>query len=588
MTSLQGYLPLPDELTAAQVRDWEVFLRTWIAAVNAEAVTAENSPFNDLHIRPLAAFLSAMDTACDRMRGDHDLPTIAAGGAWNCDIATKFVKNFYPQLSAPAYAYGHVRLVFSAGEYREIDRSFRIQFSVLNGVTAGTTVETFYPMLFSPGPLVIRPPGSAWRPLENCYVLTQINDSEYAVDVPVYGAGQSVVPQGTAGAINLTIGGLVEVTSLGTFTTGTGSDSLAALAKKASTQAFASSLNNRTGAVAFLRREFPYLKDATATISGDSEMVRGTVTPLGISKPALDVFVRSDVLNLLQTAVVRLPYYQSQNGQPVRKFIGKLDLPGFGCIIEDIQAVDNTNLDLGLGSDRIKIVSRSKVSSLAPRLSVARSVDEELYIAIQMPVGLQNNDLIDVDIDGAGNPSAAFQISYRADSAIPTVSSCLRSQDVQPVNVQTLARGLTPVWFKSLTIRYRRSPGTLFQTAQATDTITRYINSVAYPDALSDAYIADAVRAAGGTLVDTLCDAQLLFSLASWSRADLQDPATDWLSIEAAMKLIPVYVALTIPQANFNVRDPLLGTADALFYAAGPRNITWFIDSDNITFEEVK
>lgn len=579
MSTFSSYLPAPQDLTPEQIQTVRSVLTAWLAAADLTLDTAPNTPFGDLHLSPAAQLGAAADVALERVIGDHDLQNIAAGGAFNCEVAERFVRNFHPTMAAAQMARGYVRFVFTSDEAREIDRSIALNFDILNGTTAGMSSGIFYPLLYSAGPLQVLPVGSAFVEGQNTFVLRQISESEYGIDVPVYGEATVAVPAGRSAQISATVAGLSRVYAIGAFTAGSTAADVKVLAQLASTQVYASSFSCRFGAVAFLQREFPDLAAASVTLAGDAEMARDTVTPLGVARACMDIWVRGPNVGILETATVRLPFYAVQGATVVRKFIGRLHLPAHPVLIEDVVATDADSLSLS-----VKILSRS-TDSEAPLLAGAHSMQENLWIAIDMPVSPSTGaDAIPLAVEADGTQYGTFTITYRGDSAVEAVTQCISSDDVRPANVRTLVRGFLPVHIKRLTVRLRREPGTFFKEAQARAELVTYFNSLGYPARVSEAHVADIVRYAGGTYLGAGCIGDLIWSLGTHTTESAVDPETDWAAAEAAAKAVPNHRAITLPQLNFTVRDASIGTAGEKFFAAGARNLGYVIDADNITF----
>lgn len=586
--NLPDYLPAPAELTAEEILAARATLTAWLAAAQPELDTAPNTPFGDLFLTPAARMAAAENVAAKRLLGDHNLQNIAAGGAFNCDNATAFVNNFHPSQSENLYSRGYVRLVFSTDAHREIDSGTALRFPVTNGVTAALSSDVFYFLLYDTGALTIRASGSARRENENCYILKQLGDEEYSVDVPVYGVASSAVPAGTAAEFDQAIAGLVRGSAIGVFIAAGEAQTLKTLASRASVQIYASSLNNRFGGMAFLQREFPDLVDMGITLGGDVEMRRDSVNAIGVREAAMDVWVRGSNVGVLETTVVRLTYHSLQSDASLRKFIGRLDLPAFPVLIEDIAVEGDDEIDLGFRDGLIQILSRTSNTRI-PRLAAAHSLLEDLWIGIPMPVDAAGADAIAMDVDTeTGAQSALFRITYRADDAVPAVHACLTADDVQPANVRVLVRGFLPVFIRSITVKYRRDAGAYFNLAQARAEVVAYFNGLRYPDTVSEGKLADIVSYAGGRYAGNVCDARLLWSVASHVRDDADlDPDEDWAGIIADAYQVPQVGALEVRQMEFHVTDSAAGTVNALYHAATPRNLTYFVDADNVHFEAV-
>lgn len=563
--SLTSYFPSYSEIPAETVLAVRSRLETITRSGWPDLDTAPNTPFGDLHLTPLAYLVSAIEMAGQRMFSDLDLANVAAGVINNCDFTKAYLQNFAPTPRESTQATGIVRLSFSNDVGRTIDR--RVLFAFGSGNIFGLR-------LAGPDPLLVLPSGSP-KTNPNQHVLTQFDRTTFIVDVPVIGIMGTAVAAGTDGTSDLVIPGLVEIAALSDFVPGTQEDTVSALAQKTRSTFYSASLTSRGGAVAFVSKEFPQITAASAVVSGDSEMLRDSENPLGVTNGSLDVCVRSSQAFLTDTQLIKLTY-DSQ----LDKFVGRLDLAEQPVKIDSV--VCDTATDVGL---QYTIYSASKNPRRAPLGTAAYSELEQLYIEIPMPRAGDNTRLITTE---DGGTTAYFSVTYRFDPAIKHVSTTLNSADVRPIGVDVLTKGFLPIVIDSLTVEYVKKPGVQVNIDQARQEILTYFLNLGYPDIYFDSAVGDSLLYAGASGVKrVLVSARVQWSVAS-KLLVVENPLQDWA---AAIESARPFPSLTITNASDltpSYVDAALGTAHETMVACGKRNLGYVLDTENLNFSEFK
>lgn len=563
--SLTSYLPTYAEIPAERAAAVRARLETIVRAGWPDLDPTPNTPFGDLHLTPLAYQIAALEIAGERMFSDLDLANVAAGVVNNCDFAKAYLQNFAPTPRESSQASGVIRLAFSNDVGRVIDRRALFAFGAGN---------IFGLRLSGPDALLILPVGSPKTNL-NHYVLTQFDRNSFIVDVPVAGIMGTPVTAGSEGTTDVLVTGLVGITAIADFLSGTREDTVSALAQKTRSTFYAASLTSRGGAVAFISKEFLQITAASAVVSGDHEMLRDSENPLGVTNGSLDVCVRSSQAFLTDTQLVKLSY-----NAELDKFIGRLDLAEIPVKIDGV--VCDTAPTVGL---EYTIYSASRNPVRAPLGTAAYSELEQLYIEIPMPRANDNTRLI---VTENGDTVAYFLVTYRYDPATKHVVTTLNSPEVKPVGVDVLAKSFTPIIVDSLTVEYVKKPGVQVNIDQARQEILSYFLKLGYPDIYFDSAIGDSMLYAGASGVKRIT----VSAHVQWSAATkalvTEDPLEDWASATAVARPFPTLTISSPGDLTPAYVDAALGTGSETLVACGKRNIGYILDSANLNFSEFK
>jgi hypothetical protein len=586
MNLLAQYLPVLSELTPEQVQESLRTLRSLVQAQHPDIATNPGTPLGDLHLLPLAELLTALDVAVQRVAGDHDLSNIGNGKATLCDVASRFVDNFLPYTAGQRLATGYVRLTFSSGARVEIDRGTLIQFEDFAD-TGEAERSVLRLRLFHNGPAVLLPPGSVRAEGENHFLLRRASASSYICDVPVQGTMQGQIREGAGAKLNIDVAGLTNVRALFDFSHGSPETTLSERATRAQRSLYGSATGSRAGIQAILAAEFPDLLAASPIMTGDVEMTRATVNALGLVTPCLDICIKSNQAALLDASAIKLTYIDTQGGDSVRKFIGRLDLAAFPIYLEDIRASSLPTLDLKLGTTAVQVFARS-VTARAPRASAAYSPGEELWICIDMPTSPSGADLLQVETETDGTPYAWFDVTYRYDPSIPVVSDYFQARANQLVNTSVVVKGFLPVVFSRFEVAYTRALGSEFNRQQAIDNIYDYMARLGFPYLFQEGHIQRIMHHAGADQVLRVsCEASLRFSLADrYLREQAPEPTEDYVGALADSVALPVINMSEAAQLNPTLRDFNVGTNNDSFVSVSRHNIAYLLDKSLIFVRE--
>lgn len=578
MDIIATYFPALTEIPEDKLRDTRARLLAYLAAGWPDLDMRPNSVFGDRVLTPFTYLVAAAETAQGRFMSDLDLENVAKGVIYNCDFVRRYLKNFAITEQSTLTSSGIIRITFAADQAYIIDRRARYRF--------GTDV--FDLRLFQDGPLYIQPVGTPPSAELNTCNLVEITDGVYVADVPVTGAMTTPVLAGDTATTDFLPDGLLEVAALTNFQYGLPPESLPVLAQKTRETFYSASLNSPGGVRRYLTKEFPDLTGISAVTTGDAEMIRDVVNPLGFADGRLDVYARSAGYAFTETQIVRLPWVPEQDAQVVGRFIGELKLSHPPYLINRIEAVAAPTLNLDDGAGSQLIFSRSRDYNRAPMVSAAYTSLERLWLSIAMPKdGI--TPLIPLDIAGDGSQSALFRIVFRTDPLRDVVERAIGSRDTAPVGVDVLVRGFIPVVIDQLVVRYSRSRGTTVALDTARKEITDLFSSLSYPRPYSDSRIYDAMLFAGAEDVRSItCRAHVAWSVANRILPP-GVPAPDedhGAAVAAALQPLPI----TIGDSRGLMpayRDQGLATVSATFEAIGPRNIMFILDASVIEFEEV-
>lgn len=561
---LSVYLPAIADIPADRVLAARAALANYIAAQWPDLDTRPGSVDGDLRLTPFAYLMAACEIGSERVISDLDLEQIANGVIYSCPVAQAFVNNFYPASSSAGMAAGVVRFTFSKNLAVSMDQKVMILFG---------TASVFAMMLAAYGSLEILPVGSVRRsPNQAVLVAT---GSSYFVDIPVVGVMPSPVVAGDTASIDKLPANLTSITATSDFFSDTGSVSLSKQAAMAKNQMYSASLTSRGGAVSLVRSKFPDVAGVSAVVSGDVEMLRDTINPLGFRDGRLDVMAKTGKAYASSTLLVWLPYNEANE-----KFVGRIGFPDVPIFIDSITSQSSPGVVLSK-----KLYSRSLDPARAPLATCAYSTLEDIWAAIDMPRGSDTLPLIQKELVDS-TFGAWFVVSYRSDPAVKKVEAALGTQDAKPIGVDVLVKRFVPVVISSLVVDYAKASGKQVNITQAKNEILAMFASLYFPDVYMDSYIGDSMLYAGALGVKRLsCVADV-----KWSVADVflpaSAPALD-VNFDAAdaAALAPPTVSFTTPSALVpDFIDPQLGTANATLVALGSRNVGYILDTDNIDF----
>lgn len=584
MTDLVStYFPNLADIPAETLRLTRQRLYTYLRKAHPDLDMRPNTPFGDLWLTPAAEGLAALEVAMSRFMSDLDLEQVAKGTIWNCDFVEAYLKNFaiVPLTSAPAT--GIVRLVFNKDQDYELDAGLQISFT--NGTSSLFTFR-----LYEAGPVLIRAVGAPLDDRANQFRLVQLSPTRFAVDLAVEGTMTAPVLTGAAGATSAPVECLESLTAVVDFDNGVPEDSLPRQAERARIAFPTASLTTRTGAINLLLRQFPDLQAVSPVMAGDAEAARDAFNVLGISSGGMDLYVRSKHGRQQVSQQVRLNFYADQEEESQDVFVGKVSFLHPPHRIQSITWVGDPNLDLGARGEDVVVFSRSNKPALAPGLMCGYSTYEDLYVCVRMPRTSQGAAQVQVSYDDLDQAYAYFTITYTTDPVISQVHQYVTSSDVHPVGPEILVRGFNLLYFRSLTVDYRRQPGTAVNFQAAKTEILSYMNSrggPAFP--YSDGPIVDAMYYAGASQVMAVrADASLLWTAADLVLLDTDPLPTVNFNDALAAATAPHTIHAPASSAFQPVwRDPEFGSATSRFEVVGPRNVAYLLEDVAVQFNEV-
>lgn len=564
------YFPELTTLAEADVLNARARLEIYLRKGWPDLDFRPNSPLGDMALTPFSYLICAFETAAGRFMSDLDLDNVSKGIIFNCDFTSRFLQNFAVAPQTTLQSSGIVRFTFitdAPNEGYNLDRGLQLLF--------GT--DTFNLRLSQPGALTVLKVGSTRSVSANQVVLVELAANVYVADVPVVGSMTTLVAAGATGTLSDTISNLASVQALLDFDFGLPPTSLAELAQKTRQTFYSCTPNSRGGAGRFLIKEFPQLTGVSPVISGDDEMLRDIVNPLGFHDGRLDLYVRSNG-TVTESQIITLPFFDHQDGttlsadRSIRKFIGKFTPTGIPLFIDSIVSVTNPSLTLSY-----KIFSKS-TDLRAPLASCAYTQFEELWIVVDMPMDGSTEQLLP--------ENTSFVATYRRDPLLLAVSDVLAGDD-GACAIDTIARGFIPLVVTSLTVTYTRQKGTAINLTAARAEILAYVNNIALPKRYSDARVADSLFYVGAEDVRSIkCNAYIQWSVADYFlKAGVATPDTNYATAVSSDGSIAAYsVAQTITNAALAI--PVYSNTPSLV-ACGPRNVMIFLPDSNLILSEV-
>lgn len=535
--------------------------------------TRPDSVFGDMALAPYAYLVATHEIAMGRFMSDLDLEQVANGVIYNCDFVSKYIKNFATVDQSTLKSSGVVRLVFCANDSYTIDRRARFIFDTENEFTL---------RLPNPGSLAVLPVGSTPTAYTNEYVLKQISETEYAIDIGVSGTMVSQVSVGDEATTDFTLTDLTSILAVTNFEFGLPAESLATLAAKTRDAFYSATLTTRSGANNYLSREFPDLTATSPILPGDTGAIRAAINPLGVANGKMDICVQSKNFGTTVSQTLKLTYSASGASGPA--YYGKLDFIEIPQVIDSIQYSSDTEVDLGTKGPTglITILGQSTDFAKAPLLTAAYSAYDDYWIRIVAPSasGFEFDPINAID----STQYNYFTINYRADPLVKVVSDTLASSNLTPIGVDVLVKGYVPIYINSLLITYTKKPGVRVALDTARTEIYNYFRTLGYGKIYAASKIYDAMFYAGADDVVSIT----VNSDVQWSIADKILPASVTADPSGQTGFDSAYASgLALPA---NVPNSLSATAafEATTYSVlEARNRGYYLPLENISFSEV-
>ena len=535
--------------------------------------TRPNSVFGDLGISPYAYLVACHEIAMERFMSDLDLEQVANGVIYNCDFVKKYIQNFATVDQTTLKSSGVIRLVFCADDSYTIDLRARYIFDTDNEFTL---------RLANPGSLDVLPVGSIPSPYTNEYVLKQISETEYAIDVGVVGTMVSQVSVGDVATTDYTVTDLTNIVAVTNFEFGLPAESLATLAAKTREAFYSATLTTRAGANNYLSREFPDLAATSPIIPGDTAAVRAAVNPLGVANGKMDICVQSKNFGTTVAQTLQLTYSASGASGPA--YYGKLDLLEVPQVIDSIQYAGDITVDLGTKgpTGEINVLSKSSDFAKAPLLTSSYSTYEDYWIRIVAPSasGFDFNPINDI----SGAQYNYFTINYKADPLVKVVSDTLNSSNLTPIGVDVLVKGYVPIYINSLLITYTKKAGVRVALETARNEIYNYFKGLGYNKIYAASKIYDAMYYAGADDVVSIS----VNSQIQWSVADKIIPASVTANPAGQTGFDSAYAnSLPLPATVYNNLSATSAFESTTYSVMEARNRGYYLPLESILFSEV-
>jgi hypothetical protein len=532
---------------------------------------APGSVFGDSYVSPAAVFFAALTVSQNRFMSDLDLENVANGVIYSCTFVERYLGNFAVRDVTTLQSSGLVRLTFSADIEYAINKGVKFSFG---------SDDVFYPRLPSMATDAFRilPSGSVPDTALNEIALAQTSLSTWAVDLPLTGKMTAGVARGTSGRASKVQPELIGIAAAVQFEYGLPPASLSALAEIARRTAYAASVGSRNSTRAFVTSQWPETKVVSLALSGDSEMQRTVPgTALALAAPAADIFFRSSRDYQEESQSVRLSYVPS-----LQAFRGKVRFLHRPSMIESVVPTG----DLTRVMTSVDVYSRV-ADTRFPGSTGCGTTHEEFWIHVVPPLDQFGASLVSRSSDATGF-FAMFTVTYRADPLFEPVSAMLTSPDNAPVGLDIAVKAGPLVEVRSLTIGYRRKPGTTMALDAARAEIAAYVNGVGWPELFSEAPIVESMYAAGALRTQSIAYQAVLSITAAKTRFDPSfNPVLtlDW-NAPGVSTLPPSYEISTAA----GMRPDILasGTSNGVpeLYAVSDRNVRYYLPPENIIFEE--
>lgn len=570
---INTYFPDVADIDQATLLSARERLDTILKQKYPELDSRPNSVFGDLALSPYAYLVAAHEIAVGRLLSDLDLEQVANGIVYNCDFVRKYIQNFATVDQTTLKSSGVIRLVFCVNDSFTIDRRARYLFGTDNEFTL---------RLPNPGSLDILPVGSVPQPYTNEYVLKQISETEYAIDIGVVGTMTTQVVAGAVGTTDYPLTDLTDIIAVTNFEFGLPAESLASLAAKTREAFYSATLTTRSGAINYLAREFPDLAATSPILPGDTAAVRASVNPLGVANGKMDVCIQSKNFGTTVSQTFQLDYSTSGASGPA--YYGSLNLLEVPQVIDSIQYAGDSSISLGTKgpTGAITILSKTSDFSKAPLLTSAYSTYENYWIRIVAPSasGFEFNPISNT----GGGQFNYFTINYRADPLVKVVSDTLESSNLKPIGVDVLVKGYVPIYINSLLITYTKKAGVRVALETARNEIYNYFKTLGYNKLYAASKIYDAMFYAGADDVVSIT----VNSQVQWSIADKILPASVTADPSGQTGYDAAYsAALSLPATVTNNLSATAAFDPTTYAVLENRNRGYYLPLENILFSEV-
>lgn len=563
------YFPTLAELPAAEVAAVRSILQQAWAAHLPGVDARPASVVGDSFLAGAAPMLRAVEVAAERLRSDLDPHQVGDGIIYSCEVVQKFLANFGVYDLGGISTTGYVLLTLSSmPEARVFELPRHLRFTTSQG-----GIELAIACPFPGNPAIVRP-GEPLQEGANEFKASRTGGDAYIVLLPVYSAEYIVIPDATTLSLSESIDTITGAAAFA-FSALPTTAGLPELARKTQLTAFAASPSTVGGIRRFADLYFPGVKGVSVANPGDPEQVRASISALGFPKPAADVFVlgKRAFREVVQTVKLR---YNSA-GQYFSGAFDPISTPQiFNGLTWDSDASIPLEPEIWMYCDNPSL----------PGALAAGSGDERYWVTVPMPLDGDGAERLSIIPDEEGGPYAWFDFSYLADDEVARFRATLRSPDWRMHGTDVIVMPFRVARIRALQVSYHRRAGTRMALEQARQEILADILGTVFPAVLSPAAWTESTAFAGASKVTAIqVSASLSWGIATHILPAGEDPAVDYPAADAA-KLDLLEVALTSDTLADGFLDTDIGEVDSRYRVAGPRNMTWFILPEDITFVE--
>lgn len=556
---INTYVPATPDLEASYVASVRRRLDSYAADAFPDVAHSPGTAIGDLVITPQSYIIAAIENGINNFASDLNLSNVANDIIYNCDFVKEYLKNFIPEDVKSLRSSGTVRIVFNTDSDFILDRSTQFR---ING-----SIFTIY--LPNYGPFVCFKHGTIIPAGVNGCVLKDTGSGSWFCDIPVLGdSGATSVIQGNSVEMSLTTKEMEEaiesITALHDFNDGTIEYTLPELAKLAQTTMYSASLNTRNGAIRFVNSMCPFVEGTYALTSRDREMLRDYKNEFGIASGCMDVYARTSAYEFTEVQQVRLVLNADKTA-----YEGDWEYVGQPYHLESITH-PATNLEQL--EHTITSTSDNGTGALA-----SYTQHERLHISVVNLTDEGGDSIFSPEISDLGEEYTYFTVTYQTDPMLPALAHTVENSDCTPINTSIITRGFIPVIIEQFEVVYTRKPGVVPDLESAVDNIKRYLGSITYPDAYSDANVSAIMGEAGANYMKEInVHARVQWSIGH-KVENLQGGIEDVLSttIRNSSGLRVYYPSNTV------------AIAAGSMYACSPRNIRYYVLEDAITFKEI-
>lgn len=581
------YFPDVDEITPEELQTARDEVVAWLAVEFSDIDLSPGTPTGDAIVSPLAMYRAAAEKSNSRLMSDLNLENVANGIIYSCDFVRAYLGNFGVYDTEGSNSFGVARFVFDSPGEVILQKANRFSFG-------GDDAYEFMSTDENKDAITVLPAGSSHDGSSDTYVLSQLSELTWAVDIPLETAAMtSIVEAGSAGSAAVIPDHLVGIVSVIDFLDGVPASTLPKLAKMARRLASAITAGSRSSIAAMVYRNWPESNMVSPVVSGDEEMQRSPASSaLTLQQPAVDLYVRSkrDMQRLTQS--FRLDYVMA-SGASNKTFRGKIPFlhsPSRIVSLEWSGSTTETNI-----ADK-KLFSRSTRADLPGALHCGTRF-EDFWVDIT-PItdgsGTPTIPLTDTAEEGANKQYAVFTVVYDCDPVVSSVAALLEATDNKPVGVDMLVKSGPLNLVSEFTITYRKKSGVRMLLGQARDNLSEYFREAGYPETLRPTEIHDVMRYAGADKVLGITFSSVVRptpadAIIGYSEGELE-LAGDWHTPGRSDAVEPIVIDEPSHPIDYIpdhiVNKTYLNSGRLNVWAATDKTIRTHLDPENINFVE--